>query len=144
VQRELASTGDGLLTAIQIAFLRHQDGRPLSAMLAAFRRYPQVLLNVRVARKQAFETLPAVAAAAQDVEQRLGDDGRLVLRYSGTEPLARIMIEGPEQAQIDGMAAELATAIRGELGAGQLFSSPAAAARAARPAAGWPTRRPGP
>ena len=116
VQSELASTGDGLLTAIQIAFLRHRDGRPLSAMLAPFRRYPQVLLNVRVARKQAFETLPAVAAAAQDVERRLGDDGRLVLRYSGTEPLARIMIEGPEQAQIDGMAAELATAIRGELG----------------------------
>jgi phosphoglucosamine mutase len=118
VQRELASTGDGLLTAIQIAFLRHQDGRPLSGLLAPFRRYPQVLLNVRVARKQAFETLPAVAAAAQDVEQRLGDDGRLVLRYSGTEPLARIMIEGPEQAQIDGMASELAMAIRGELGAG--------------------------
>ncbi len=118
VQRELASTGDGLLTAIQIAFLRHQDGRPLSAMLAPFRRYPQVLLNVRVAKKQAFETLPAVAAAAQDVERRLGTDGRLVLRYSGTEPLARIMIEGPEQAQIDGMAAELATAIRMELGAG--------------------------
>jgi phosphoglucosamine mutase len=118
VQRELASTGDGLLTAIQIAFLRHQDGRPLSGLLAPFRRYPQVLLNVRVAKKQAFETLPAVAAAAQEVEQRLGDDGRLVLRYSGTEPLARIMIEGPEQRLIDGMAAELATAIRGELGAG--------------------------
>jgi phosphoglucosamine mutase len=118
VQRDLASTGDGLLTALQIAFLRHQDGRPLSAMLAPFRRYPQVLLNVRVAKKQDFDTLPAVTAAARDVEQRLGDDGRLVLRYSGTEPLARIMIEGPGQALIDGMAAELATAIRGELGAG--------------------------
>ncbi|HEV7503776.1 MAG TPA: phosphoglucosamine mutase [Thermoanaerobaculia bacterium] len=118
VQSALASTGDGLLTALQIAFLRHQDGRPLSAMLAPFRRYPQVLLNVRVAKKQDFETLPAVTAAARDVEQRLGDDGRLVLRYSGTEPLARIMIEGPDQALIDGLAAELATAIRGALGAG--------------------------
>jgi phosphoglucosamine mutase len=118
VQSDLASTGDGLLTAIQIAYLRHQDGRPLSAMLTPFRRYPQVLLNVRVATKRAFETLPAVTAAARDVERRLGDDGRLVLRYSGTEPLARIMIEGPEQELIDGMAAELATAIRGELGAG--------------------------
>jgi phosphoglucosamine mutase len=118
VQSDLASTGDGLLTAIQIAFLRHQDGRPLSAMLAPFRRYPQVLLNVRVATKQPFETLPAVAAVAGDVERRLGDDGRLVLRYSGTEPLARIMIEGPGQELIDGMAAELAMAIRGELGAG--------------------------
>ncbi|HEV7785581.1 MAG TPA: phosphoglucosamine mutase [Thermoanaerobaculia bacterium] len=118
VQSDLASTGDGLLTAIQIAYLRHQDGRPLSHMLAPFRRYPQVLLNVRVAKKQDFDTLPAVAAAARDVVQRLGDDGRLVLRYSGTEPLARIMIEGTEQKLIDGMAAELATAIRGELGAG--------------------------
>ncbi|HSS51173.1 MAG TPA: phosphoglucosamine mutase [Thermoanaerobaculia bacterium] len=118
VQSALASTGDGLLTALQVAFLRRQDGRPLSAMLAPFRRYPQVLLNVRVARKQDFDTLPTVAAAARDVERRLGDDGRLVLRYSGTEPLARIMIEGPEQELIDGMAAELAAAIRGALGTG--------------------------
>lgn len=118
VQRALASTGDGLLTALQIAYLRHQDGRPLSAMLAPFRRYPQVLLNVRVAKKQPFDTLPAVTAAARKVEQRLGDDGRLVLRYSGTEPLARIMIEGPEQELINELAAELATAIRNELGAG--------------------------
>ncbi|HEX3555809.1 MAG TPA: phosphoglucosamine mutase [Thermoanaerobaculia bacterium] len=116
VQSELSSTGDGLLTAIQIAFLEAQDGRPLSEMLAPFRRYPQVLLNVRVAKKLAFESLPAVTAAARDVERRLGDDGRLVLRYSGTEPLARIMIEGPEQGLIDGLAGEIATALRGELG----------------------------
>jgi len=118
VQSHLASTGDGLLTAIQIAFVRHQDGRPLSEMLAPFRRYPQVLLNVKVKRKVDFKDLPAVTAAAQAVEERLGDDGRLVLRYSGTEPLARIMIEGPEQGMIDGLAGEIATAIRGELGAG--------------------------
>jgi phosphoglucosamine mutase len=118
VQSHLASTGDGLLTAIQIAFVRHQDGRPLSEMLAPFRRYPQVLLNVRVKRKVDFKALPAVTTAARAVEQRLGDDGRLVLRYSGTEPLARIMIEGPEQGIIDALAEEIAVAIRGELGAG--------------------------
>ncbi|HEY3570745.1 MAG TPA: phosphoglucosamine mutase [Thermoanaerobaculia bacterium] len=118
VQSHLASTGDGLLTAIQMAFVRHQDGRPLSEMLAPFRRYPQVLLNVRVKRKVAFQDLPSVTTAARAVEDRLGDDGRLVLRYSGTEPLARIMIEGPEQATIDALAEELAVAIRGELGAG--------------------------
>jgi phosphoglucosamine mutase len=118
VQSELASTGDGLLTALQIAALRHDDGRPLSAMLTPFRRYPQVLLNVRVARKVAFEALPGVAAAARLVEDRLGEDGRLVLRYSGTEPLARIMIEGPEQTLIDALAGEIATAIRSDLGAG--------------------------
>jgi phosphoglucosamine mutase len=118
VESGLASTGDGLLTAVQMAALRQQAGRSLSALLAPFRRYPQVLLNVEVARKADFATLPAVAAAARSVEERLGEDGRLVLRYSGTEPLARIMIEGPEQGMIDALAAELAAAIRGELGAG--------------------------
>jgi phosphoglucosamine mutase len=118
VQSHLASTGDGLLTALQMAYLRHQDGRPLTAMLAPFRRYPQILLNVRVQRKIDFDKLPSVTTAAHAVEERLGDDGRLVLRYSGTEPLARIMIEGPEQGTIDALAEEIAVAIRGELGAG--------------------------
>lgn len=118
VQSHLASTGDGLLTALQMAWLVHESGRPLSEMLAPFRRYPQVLLNVRVAKKIDFKNLPAVTNTARSVEQRLGDDGRLVLRYSGTEPLARIMIEGPEQGMIDALAEELAVAIRGELGAG--------------------------
>jgi len=118
VQSDLASTGDGLLTAVQMAWLRQQAGEPLSAMLAPFRRYPQILLNVKVAKKVDFKKLPAVSAKARSVEERLGEDGRLVLRYSGTEPLARIMIEGPEQGVIDALAEELAVAIRGELGVG--------------------------
>lgn len=118
VQSHLASTGDGLLTALQMAWLVHESDRPLSEMLAPFRRYPQILLNVRVAKKIDFKNLPAVTETARSVEQRLGEDGRLVLRYSGTESLARIMIEGPEQGLIDALAEELAVAIRGELGAG--------------------------
>jgi phosphoglucosamine mutase len=118
VQSELSSTGDGLLTAVQMAWLRRQADQPLSAMLAPFRRYPQVLLNVKVAKKIDFKALPVVTAVARSIEERLGEDGRLVLRYSGTEPLARIMIEGPEQEMIDGLAGELAVAIRGELGQG--------------------------
>jgi len=118
VHRELSSTGDGLLTAVQMAWLRQQAGQPLSALLAPFRRYPQVLLNVKVARKVDFQALPAVSATARSVEDRLGEDGRLVLRYSGTEPLARVMIEGPEQGMIDSLAEELAVVIRGELGTG--------------------------
>jgi phosphoglucosamine mutase len=116
VESDLATTGDGLLTAVQMAWIRQQAGRPLSELLAPFRRYPQILLNVKVARKVDFKNLPAVAAKARAVEERLGEDGRLVLRYSGTEPLARIMIEGPEQEMIDALAEELAVAIRGELG----------------------------
>ncbi|HVT17957.1 MAG TPA: phosphoglucosamine mutase [Thermoanaerobaculia bacterium] len=111
----LSSTGDGLLTAVQIACLVRQARQPLSALLAGFRRYPQVLLNVPVARKPELANLPRVAAAARSVEERLGHDGRLVLRYSGTEPLARVMIEGPDQAEIEGMARELAAVIGEEL-----------------------------
>ncbi|HSG39801.1 MAG TPA: phosphoglucosamine mutase, partial [Thermoanaerobaculia bacterium] len=118
VDSKLATTGDGLLTAVQIAWIRQREGRPLSELLAPFRRYPQVLLNIKVAKKVDFQALPAVTAAASSVQDRLGADGRLVLRYSGTEPLARIMIEGPEQGMIDALAEEIAVAIRGELGAG--------------------------
>jgi phosphoglucosamine mutase len=113
----LSSTGDGLLTAVQMAAIVKQAGRPLSELLAGFRRYPQILRNVRVARKPDLASLPRVAAAVRAVEERLGDDGRLVLRYSGTEPLARVMIEGPDQPSIEAMAGELAGAIQDEIGA---------------------------
>jgi phosphoglucosamine mutase len=121
VHLELSSTGDGLLTAVQVAAIvqmeGHQTGRPLSELLAGFRRYPQILKNVRVARKPDLASLPRVAAAARSVEERLGAEGRLVLRYSGTEPLARVMIEGPDQPSIEAMAGELARAIQDEIGA---------------------------
>lgn len=113
----LAETGDGLLTAVQVARLVHDAGRPVSELLADFRRFPQVLLNVPVASKPDLATLPAVATAVERVERELGDEGRLVLRYSGTEPLARVMIEGPEQETIDRQAREIADAIAGEVGA---------------------------
>lgn len=112
----LASTGDGLLTALQMAALRARSGEPLSQMLAGFRRYPQILSNIPVREKRAFADLPGVAAAAARVEQKLGDDGRLVLRYSGTEPLARIMIEGADQTEITALAGDIATEIRGAIG----------------------------
>jgi phosphoglucosamine mutase len=117
VQRDLASTGDGLLTALQMAWLLQRSGRPLSAMLAGFHRYPQVLRNIQVAQKTDFASLPRVAEAARAVEERLGGDGRLLLRYSGTEPLARVMIEGPDQPTIDALAGELAGVIAEEIGA---------------------------
>jgi phosphoglucosamine mutase len=116
IQMDLASTGDGLLTAVQMASMVHEAGRPFSELLSGFRRYPQVLKNVKVARKPDLFSIPGVAAAAHSVENRLGADGRLVLRYSGTEPLARVMIEGPDQPTIEAMASELAGVIAGELG----------------------------
>jgi phosphoglucosamine mutase len=116
VHLELSSTGDGLLTAVQMASIVQQAHHPLSELLAGFRRYPQILKNVRVQRKPDLTTLPRVAAAARHVEETLGADGRLVLRYSGTEPLARVMIEGPDQPTIEALAGELAGAIQEEIG----------------------------
>jgi phosphoglucosamine mutase len=115
VHLALASTGDGLVTAVQMAALVRRAGRPLSELLAGFRRYPQTLVNVRVARKPDLATLPRVVAAARAVENELGADGRLVLRYSGTEPLARVMIEGPDQIAIETMAGRLAAVLADEL-----------------------------
>lgn len=115
VESELATTGDGLLTALQMAALIARAGKPFSELLAGFRRYPQVLVNVRVARKTAFTQVPRIDEARRAVEEKLGADGRLLLRYSGTEPLARVMIEGPEQATIDELAHGLAGVIREEL-----------------------------
>ena len=120
----LSTTGDGLLTALQIAFLVAREVRsgdrqaPLSGLLDDFQRYPQVLVNVRVREKPALESLPAVAAASRAAEERLGAAGRLVLRYSGTEPLARVMIEGPEQELIEELARRIAEAIEEEIGMG--------------------------
>jgi phosphoglucosamine mutase len=116
VRLDLAATGDGLLTAGQIAALVRAARQPLSALLAGFRRYPQTLVNVRVARKPDLATLPRVTAAALEVEKQLGDDGRLVLRYSGTEPLVRVMIEGPDQESIETLAGGLAAVLAEELG----------------------------
>jgi phosphoglucosamine mutase len=108
VQLDLATTGDGLLTALTMARLVAASRRPLSALLAGFRRFPQVLVNVPVARKPSFDTLPEVKAAVRAAERALGREGRLVLRYSGTEALARVMIEGPEQGAIESMARDIA------------------------------------
>lgn len=116
----LATTGDGLLTALQMAHratAARRVERPFSSLFTGFARYPQILLNVRVARKEPFESLPGVAALARDIESQLGGDGRLVLRYSGTEPLARVMIEGPEATRIEDLAQRLARAIESAVGA---------------------------
>ncbi|MEO7795578.1 MAG: phosphoglucosamine mutase [Thermoanaerobaculia bacterium] len=120
VDLHCSTTGDGLLTAARIARIVAGAvcaGRTLSTELAGFRRFPQVLLNVPVARKPPFADLAGVTAAARRVEHDLGAEGRLVLRYSGTEPLARIMIEGPDEDSIAALAGTLADAIRQEIGA---------------------------
>ncbi len=112
----LSTTGDGLLTAIQVAHLAHTTGSSFSDLLAGLPRFPQTLQNVRVREKPDLSTVDPIARVARSVEERLGDAGRLVLRYSGTEPLARVMIEGPDQEAIEGLAQELLEVIDAEIG----------------------------
>jgi phosphoglucosamine mutase len=111
VDLSLSTTGDGLLTALQIAHLVLQNNTSLSSQLKDFERFPQLLHNVQVREKPPFDELSQVVALRDEIVHRLGDSGRLVLRYSGTEPLARIMLEGPDRATIQAMAEELAKAI---------------------------------
>ncbi len=85
---------------------------------AGFERYPQVLTNVRVREKPPFGEVEEVARCARETEAKLGGRGRLLLRYSGTEPLARVMIEGQSQEEIDALAEGLAEVIRRRLGEG--------------------------
>ena len=94
-----------------------ESGKPLSELAAPYRPYPQVLLNVPVARKPQLSEVPDVAEAVQRVERELRDDGRVLLRYSGTEPLLRVMVEGPDADSIQASARSLAELIRDRLGA---------------------------
>ena len=136
----LTTTGDGLLTALQIAALaarelaEHDGRRPLGELLAGFRRYPQVLRNVRVAAKPDLQGVPEVARAVHRAEERLGENGRLVLRYSGTEPLARVMIEGRHQREVEELAGAIAGAIEHTLGERSGAPEPAQSIEPAEPA----------
>ena len=108
-------TGDGLVTALSVLQTMATTGRSLSELAADLTTYPQVLLNVRVPRRVDLGTVPEVAAAMASVEARLGDQGRLLVRYSGTEPLLRIMLEGQDQEQIRAWAEEIAAEVRARL-----------------------------
>ena len=114
----LSLAGDGMLTTVNLLRAVVGSGRGLEELTEGFRRYPQVLVNVRVREKVPFEEAEEVARAAREVRERLGEGGRLLLRYSGTEPLARVMIEGQSQAEIDALAEGLAAVIRRSLGEG--------------------------
>jgi phosphoglucosamine mutase len=111
------STGDGIITALQVLFLMQQHGKPLSELQRCMTVYPQVLVNVRVARRTDLKTLPNVKRALAEAEAALDGNGRLLVRFSGTEPVVRVMVEGEEQGRIEGLARSLAAAIEKELGA---------------------------
>lgn len=111
-------TGDGIVTALSVLRVMAETGRSLRDLASELVTYPQILVNVRVGRRVPVAEVPAIAAAIDAVERRLGKDGRLLVRYSGTEPLLRIMLEGRDQAEIEAWAHEIAEAAKGALGAG--------------------------
>ena len=116
---DLSLAGDGMITALCLLETMHESGRSLSALVEGFKQFPQVLINVKVKEKPSFKEVPAIAEAVGAVEERLKDRGRLLLRYSGTEPLARVMIEGEDQTEIDEYAKAIAAKIDSTIGARQ-------------------------
>jgi phosphoglucosamine mutase len=109
------TTGDGILSALQLLAILRRQARPLSELAAVMERVPQVLVNVRVARKVPLGELPEVSASVRRIETALGEEGRLLVRYSGTENLVRVMVEGPDEGRIRGFADELAAQLEAAL-----------------------------
>lgn len=105
---DISLAGDGLITAIEVLRAVQQSGQSLTRLAKKLTKFPQVLINVRVASKPPLESLPEVMAATRRIEDEIEGRGRLLVRYSGTENLARVMIEGEDQAKIEEQARELA------------------------------------
>ena len=106
-----ATTGDGMLTALKIASLIAFNG-PLDDLIADLKIFPQAIINVPVAAKPPLESLPAVMEEVRRAENAMGNGGRVVLRYSGTEPLARVMVEAEREEDVSRWSAAIAAAIQ--------------------------------
>jgi phosphoglucosamine mutase len=113
---KLSLAGDGLITTLTLLRAMTAEGKSLQELTEGFWTFPQTLVNVEVREKQPFVEVESIRNVAQQIKAQLGSRGRLLLRYSGTEPLARVMIEGESQTEIENLAKELATVIRNALG----------------------------
>lgn len=111
------TTGDGILTAVQLASVLAETGKPLSELRQIMRSYPQLLANVPVTSKQGWDSNTSIRRAIENVQASLGDEGRVLVRPSGTEPLIRVMVEGPDAAMLEAYVQQIAHAVRSELGA---------------------------
>ena len=110
------TTGDGVLSALQVLAIMQRHSKRLSELALVMHSLPQVLVNVRLAEKSDIMLVPEVAKLIRDVEERLKGEGRVLIRYSGTEPLLRIMLEGTDEGDIRSWANEIASAVSGALG----------------------------
>ena len=110
------TTGDGLLAALKLIEAMKSMDKPLSELNSLMSVYPQLLLNVTVSQKPDIATIPAISDAINDVENRLGDKGRVLVRYSGTQPLCRVMVEGEDAKETEGYCNELVDIIKNTIG----------------------------
>ncbi|MBQ7606554.1 MAG: phosphoglucosamine mutase [Desulfovibrionaceae bacterium] len=113
--RNLSTTGDGLLAALQILRIMREKEKPLSQIAGLLQLFPQKLVNVQVQKRLPFEERPAIGEAISRIQEILGNRGRVLLRYSGTEPVCRIMVEGENEIQVAQFANDLAETVRNEL-----------------------------
>lgn len=113
--RDYATTGDGMLTALRVLEIAAASGRNLDQLAEGFRVFPQLLVNVRVQQKKPLDQMPSVQEQIREAESVFGSGGRVVVRWSGTEPLARVMVEGPDDESVRHWANRIADAIRTEL-----------------------------
>ncbi len=110
------TTGDGLISALQVLSIMKQTDKPLSQLAACMKTYPQTLVNVKVRERRDLESIPEIAGRMAEISGKLEGTGRLLVRYSGTEPKVRVMIEGENEVEIKQLAEELAGLIRKKLG----------------------------
>jgi phosphoglucosamine mutase len=112
-----ASTGDGLMTALRVMEIMARSGKSLAELIGDLKVYPQTIQNVRVREKVPFAQVPEVQSAITNAESELNGNGRVVVRYSGTEALARVMVEAESEERMKAIAGSIAWAIREKLGA---------------------------
>jgi len=114
--RDYATTGDGLLTALRVFEAVRESAQDLDTLTRELETYPQLLVNVHVKNKRPLEELVQANREIRTAEAEFGDAGRILVRFSGTEPLARVMVEGPDIKRVEHFANSIAAAIQAELG----------------------------
>jgi phosphoglucosamine mutase len=112
----LSLAGDGIITLLEVLRVMAETRQPFEELTRSFKPFPQIIQNVRVKEKTPLESIPEVSRAIAQCRSEIGDQGRVVVRYSGTEPLARVMVEGAEAAVVEYQAARIAHAIDSALG----------------------------
>jgi phosphoglucosamine mutase len=106
------TTGDGIVAALQVLEQMHETGKSLHELKSGMQKYPQILLNIKVAQKVNLAEIPAIQKSVAAAEQVLGKNGRILLRASGTEPLIRVMVEGSDEKTVTALAQQLAEDVK--------------------------------